>query len=73
MKERSVERARMVFLVSIVYLPVLCTVMVIDRIFIIYKGKLMENSEANEMAVKLFRVVFIGAALFMLAVILFVL
>ena len=35
MKERSVERARMVFLVSIVYLPVLCTVMVIDRIFII--------------------------------------
>ena len=35
MKVRSVERARMVFLVSIVYLPVLCTVMVIDRIFII--------------------------------------
>ena len=35
MKERSVERARMVFLVSIVYLPVLCTVLVIDRVFII--------------------------------------
>ena len=35
MKERSVERARMVFLVSIVYLPVICTVMVIDRVFII--------------------------------------
>ena len=33
----------------------------------------MENSEANEMAVKLISVVFIGAALFMLAVILFVL
>ena len=33
----------------------------------------MENSEANDMAVKLFRVVFIGAALFMLAIILFVL
>ena len=33
----------------------------------------MGNSEENEMAVKLFRVVFIGAALFMLAVILFVL
>ena len=33
----------------------------------------MEKSEANEMAVKLFRVVFTGAALFMLAVILFVL
>ena len=27
----------------------------------------MENSEANEMAVKLFRVVFIGAALFILS------
>jgi heme O synthase-like polyprenyltransferase len=35
MKERSVDRARLVFLVSIVYLPVICTVMVIDRMFII--------------------------------------
>jgi heme O synthase-like polyprenyltransferase len=35
MKERTVERAKTVFLVSIVYLPVLCTVMVIDRMFII--------------------------------------
>ena len=35
MKERSVERARMVFLVSIVYLPILCTVLVLDRVFII--------------------------------------
>ena len=34
MKERTIERARTVFLVSIVYLPVLCTVMVIDRMFI---------------------------------------
>ena len=33
----------------------------------------MENSEANEMAVKLFRVVFIGAALFISSVIFFVL
>ncbi len=33
----------------------------------------MENSDANEMAVKLFRVVFIGAVLFMLSVIIFVL
>ena len=31
--KRTVEKARSVFLVSIVYLPVLCSVMVVDRLF----------------------------------------
>ena len=33
----------------------------------------MEKLDPNEMALKMFRVVFLGAAMFMLAVILFVL
>ena len=32
--DRSVERAKRVFLASIVYLPVLCSVIVVDRLFL---------------------------------------